>query len=45
MRNPLDESMGHTLPEVIVGILIGIGVALLMCLWAAPLIENALNMM
>ena len=44
-EKPLDESMGHTLPEVIVGILIGIGVALLMCLWAAPLIENALNMM
>ena len=40
---PLDEKMGHTFPEVIVGILIGIAVALLMCLWAAPLIDGALR--
>ncbi len=39
----LDEKMGHTLPEVIVGILIGGAVALLMCLWAAPLIDSALS--
>ena len=39
---PLDEKMGHTLPEVIVGVMIGIAVALLMCLWAAPLIDSAL---
>jgi len=38
----LDEKMGHTLAEVIVGILIGIGMALLMCLWAWPLIDGAL---
>ena len=40
---PLREHMGHTLPEVIVGILVGIGAALLMCLWAAPLIDSALS--
>ena len=40
---PLDEKMGHTLAEVIVGILIGIAVSLLMCLWAAPLIQSALQ--
>ncbi len=39
---PLDEKMGHTLPEVIVGITVGIAVSLLMCLWAAPLIDQAL---
>ena len=39
---PLDEKMGHTLPEVIVGILVGIAVSLLMCLWAAPLIDRVL---
>ena len=40
---PLDEHMGHTLPEVIVGILIGIAVSILMCMWAAPLINSALS--
>lgn len=40
---PFDEKIGHTLPEVIVGILIGIGVSILMCLWAAPLIDQALR--
>ena len=40
---PLDEHMGHTIGEVIVGILIGIGTAILMCLWAAPLIDSALR--
>ncbi len=39
---PLDEKMGHTLPEVIVGIVIGIVLAALMCMWIAPLIQNAL---
>lgn len=39
---PMDEKMGHTLPEVIVGIAIGVGVAILMCVWIAPLIESAL---
>jgi acid phosphatase family membrane protein YuiD len=39
---PLDEKMGHTLPEVIVGILVGIAASLLMCLWAAPLIDRVL---
>ncbi len=39
---PLDEKMGHTLPEVIVGISIGIAVAFLMCLWIGPLIESVL---
>lgn len=39
----LDEKMGHTLPEVIAGILIGLAVALIMCLWAAPLIDGALR--
>lgn len=39
---PMDEKMGHTLPEVIVGIVIGIAVSALMCLWAAPLIQSAL---
>lgn len=40
---PLDEKIGHTLPEVIVGILIGIGASAIMCLWAAPLIDSALR--
>ena len=40
---PLDEKMGHTFPEVIAGILIGIAVSLVMCLWAAPLIQSALQ--
>lgn len=40
---PLDEKMGHTLAEVIVGIAVGIGIALIMCLWAAPLIDGALT--
>ena len=39
---PLDEHMGHTLPEVIVGILIGIAVAVIMCMWIAPLIQSVL---
>ena len=38
---PLDEKIGHTLPEVIVGIMIGIAVSFLMCMWAAPLIDSA----
>ena len=42
---PLDEKMGHTLPEVIAGILVGIGVALLMSLCVAPLIQQALGSM
>ena len=40
---PLNEKMGHTFPEVIVGILVGIGVALVMCLCVAPLIQSALG--
>lgn len=42
---PLDEHMGHTLPEVVVGVLIGIAVSLLMCMWAAPLIDRALSVL
>lgn len=42
-EKPLDEKMGHSLPEVIVGILAGIAVSFLMCLWAAPLIQSALQ--
>ena len=37
---PLDEKMGHTLSEVIVGVLIGIIAACVMSLWAAPLIQS-----
>lgn len=42
-EKPLDEKMGHTLAEVIVGIGIGVAVSALMCLWAAPLIDRALT--
>ena len=40
---PLDEKIGHTFPEVLVGALIGIAVSILMCMWAAPLIDQALR--
>ena len=38
---PLDEKMGHTLSEVIVGVLIGIAAACFMSLWIAPIIQGA----
>ena len=39
---PLDEQMGHTLSEVIVGVVIGIAAAVIMCTWIAPLIQSVL---
>ena len=39
---PLDEKMGHTLSEVIVGVIIGIAAAVIMCTWVAPLIAGVL---
>ena len=39
---PLDEQMGHTLSEVIVGVIIGIAAAVIMCTWIAPLIQSVL---
>ena len=41
-EKPMDEHMGHTLPEVIVGVLTGIVVAVIMCTWIAPLIGSVL---
>ena len=39
---PLEENMGHTIPEIIVGVLIGIGMAVFMCFVIAPLIQSVL---
>ena len=39
---PLEEKMGHTLAEVIAGVLIGIAAAVVMCLYIAPLIAGVL---
>ncbi len=35
----LDEKMGHTLSEVIVGALLGIAVAVIMCRWVSPAVS------
>ena len=39
-EKPLDERMGHTLPEVIAGIGVGIAVAILMCTLVVPAIRS-----